>query len=227
MRRLPLALLIVLAFMADPNGAYAQGTAFTYQGELLSAGSPANGSFDVEFSLFNSASNGTQVGGTVTNLAVGVTNGLFTAGLDFGATPYNGQALWLQIGVRTNGSTGAFVSMAPLQPITSAPYAIQSANRLSGPCPIHNGSNPTQFRVDTRHQRACCPKLFQVPFDHLDVTSRNSDLQQGVRSQGFLRGGDSADHRLAECVGQHERSQPHLAAPPFGIILPVVGTDLP
>src|ERR1043166_3252117 len=25
----------------------------------------------------------------------------------------------------------------------------RTGNRLSGPCPIHNGSNPSQFRVDT------------------------------------------------------------------------------
>src|SRR5438445_5934951 len=25
----------------------------------------------------------------------------------------------------------------------------RNGNRLSGPCPIHGGSNPTQFRVDT------------------------------------------------------------------------------
>jgi len=25
----------------------------------------------------------------------------------------------------------------------------RNGNRLSGPCPIHNGTNPTQFRVET------------------------------------------------------------------------------
>ena len=33
---------------------YAQGTAFTYQGQLSSGGNPANGSYDLTFSLYNS-----------------------------------------------------------------------------------------------------------------------------------------------------------------------------
>jgi hypothetical protein len=36
----------------------AQGTAFTYQGALKSGGSPANGNYDLEFSLFDAATSG-------------------------------------------------------------------------------------------------------------------------------------------------------------------------
>jgi hypothetical protein len=120
----------------------AQGTAFTYQGRLQNNGSPANGSYNLQFALFNAATNGNQVGGTVTDLAVGVTNGLFTTTLDFGAGIFTGNALWLQIGVETNGDNGNFTLLSALQPLTPAPYAIYSpsagtATTASG---VANGS---------------------------------------------------------------------------------------
>ncbi len=126
-RRLSFALTLLAALFYLHSSAWAQGTAFTYQGDLTAGGQPANGSFDIAFTLYNAASAGTQVGTAVTNLATGVTNGLFTVTLDFGATPYNGQALWLQIAVSPAGSN-TFNALSPLQQLTSVPYAVQSLN---------------------------------------------------------------------------------------------------
>ncbi len=120
-------LLAALAFCASLHQAAAQGTAFTYQGQLQNNGSPANGNFDFTFSLFNTNSTNTgQVGTTLTNLDVGVTNGLFTVTLDFGAN-FPGANRWLAIGVRTNGGSG-FTALSPLQALTPTPYAIYSPN---------------------------------------------------------------------------------------------------
>src|SRR4030095_6340580 len=69
------------------------GTAFTYQGQLQSSGSPANGSFNLVFKLWNDPSlsaPANQIGPTLTFDGAGgnpppvsVTNGLFTVQLDF------------------------------------------------------------------------------------------------------------------------------------------------
>ncbi|HEY3862020.1 MAG TPA: hypothetical protein VGO59_09045 [Verrucomicrobiae bacterium] len=115
-------------FNFNLSTAHGQGTAFTYQGELNNNGIPAGGTFDLQFTLFDASTNGIVVGGPLTDTAVAVSNGLFTAQLDFGAAIFNGDPRWLQIGIRTNGSAGAFAALAPLQPVTSSPYAIQSAN---------------------------------------------------------------------------------------------------
>ncbi len=117
-----LMLLALSTLNLQPSTAFAQGTAFTYQGRLNVGGSPASGRFDLTFSLFNAGSGGTQIGSTVTNLAVGVTNGLFTTTLDFGSV-FSGNATWLQIAVRTNG-VGAYTALAPLQQLTPTPYAL-------------------------------------------------------------------------------------------------------
>ena len=115
----------------------AQGTAFTYQGRLNSGGGPAGGSYDLTFTLYDSTNlPGNVIAGPLTNSATGVTNGLFTISLDFGAGVFTGNARWLEIAVRTNGG-GGFVTLAPRQLITPTPYAIMagSASNLLGALP--------------------------------------------------------------------------------------------
>jgi hypothetical protein len=98
------------------------GTTITYQGQLRKAHGPVNGNCDMTFRLFNAASNGTQIGTPVTT-TVPVTNGLFTAGLDFGAASFNGEARWLEIQVKCAGDA-AFTTLTPRQSIAPAPYAL-------------------------------------------------------------------------------------------------------
>ena len=104
--------------------ASAQGTAFTYQGQLLNGTNSANGSYDLRFSLYTVSSGGSLAYGYLTNSATPVSNGLFTVILDFGAGVFNGTPYWLQIGVRTNNGGTGFTSLSPRQELTPTPYAI-------------------------------------------------------------------------------------------------------
>ena len=122
-----LAVLALSTLTSAPTTANAQGTAFTYQGQLSAGGAPANGHYDFTFALFSTSSTNTgQVGATLTDLDVGVTNCLFTVLLDFGAN-FPGASRWLAIGVRTNGGSG-FTALNPLQELTPTPYAIYTPN---------------------------------------------------------------------------------------------------
>ena len=116
--------LIAICHLLSAIGlsASAQGTAFTYQGRLNAGGSPANGSYDVAFTLYATPTAGVPLAGPVTNLATTVSNGLFTTTLDFGGV-FNGANYRLEIGVRTNGN-GAFTTLTPRQAVTPTPYAI-------------------------------------------------------------------------------------------------------
>src|SRR5438445_77077 len=117
------------ALFALPALLQAQTTAFTYQGFLTDQGAPANGVYDLEFRVFDALSGGGQQGGTVTADDVGVTNGLFTAMLDFGSAPFSGGAnRWLNVAVRPGASAGAYTNVAPRQPITATPYALTAGN---------------------------------------------------------------------------------------------------
>src|ERR1019366_7324205 len=127
-------LLIALAPSASLHQAEAQGTAFTYQGRLNSGANPASGSYDLTFALFSVSSGAGQVGNTVTNTAALVSNGLFTATLDFGAN-FPGAARWLEIAVRTNGGT-SFATLIPRQPLTATPYAITAGTAATVATPL-------------------------------------------------------------------------------------------
>jgi hypothetical protein len=124
---------IALALLAGVHQAAAQGTAFTYQGQLQNNGSPAGGNYNLTFSLFNTNASGVAIAGPVTNNDVIVSNGLFTVLIDFGSDVFIGETNWLEIAVETNGF-GSFTTLAPRQQLTPVPYAIdaESANDLSG-----------------------------------------------------------------------------------------------
>jgi len=132
-KTLTVLLLSFLALVGSEATVFAQGTAFTYQGRLNDGASPANGTYDLTFSLFNVSSGAGQVGNTFTNSATAVSNGLFTVTLDFGAN-FPGAGRWLEIGVRTNGG-GAFATLSPRQPLTATPYALTASN-LTGALPV-------------------------------------------------------------------------------------------
>ena len=106
---------------------FAQGTAFTYQGRLTDGVNPATGTYDFQFTLYDSADGVGTVGSPVPKLGVGVTNGLFTVALDFGAGLFNGAARWLEIAARTNGAA-TYVTLTPRQPLTPTPYAFYAPN---------------------------------------------------------------------------------------------------
>src|SRR5437870_3846404 len=56
----------------------AQGTAFNVQGRLDANGATPTGLYDFLFGLYQSSSGGVPISATITNFAVGVTNGIFS-----------------------------------------------------------------------------------------------------------------------------------------------------
>jgi hypothetical protein len=112
-----------------PTGASAPvGTSFTYQGQLKDANGPVTGSCDFQLGLWDSLSGGAQVGSTLTQNDVAISEGLFTVQLDFGANAFNGSARWLEIAVRCPAGDGSYATLAPRQPISPTPYTLYSAN---------------------------------------------------------------------------------------------------
>ena len=126
LRRLPkIAALTALAALSVTLVVTANGpatTAFSYQGLLQDEGVPAGGNFDFEFKLFDSLTDGAQVGTTLEADDISVVNGLFTVQLDFGSV-FDGTDLWLETGVREGADNGVYDTLAPRQPIGSSPVA--------------------------------------------------------------------------------------------------------
>ena len=128
-----LPLTLVSALSTALSTVLAQGTAFTYQGQLTDNGAPANGSYDLTLSLFDAASAGSTVGTSNVFNDLVMSNGLFTVTLDFGAGAFNGAARWLELGVRPGPSSDAYAKLSPRQPLTATPYALFSAGVVTAP----------------------------------------------------------------------------------------------
>src|SRR3989442_6828030 len=125
------ASLLLLLFTLCAVTALAQPTSFTYQGRLTDGGTPANANYDLQFTVWDALSGGTQQPQpspvTVARNAVAVANGIFTVPLDFGANAFPGGNRFLEISARLT-DVGSFTTLAPRQPITSTPSAIRALN---------------------------------------------------------------------------------------------------
>src|SRR5262245_31741237 len=117
----------------------AQSPVLTYQGRLTDGGVPAQGMYDLRFTIHGSTnSTDTMVAGSLTNSAVAVSDGFFTVTLDFGLDPFNGADRWLEIGIRTNGNSGPYTILSPRQAATPVPYSLVARIAASV-----NGANVT------------------------------------------------------------------------------------
>ncbi|MFN2578359.1 MAG: hypothetical protein ABR607_11780, partial [Pyrinomonadaceae bacterium] len=107
-------------------------TAFSYQGRLTDNGAPANSNYDLQFTLWDALSGGTQqpqpAAATLTKSNVAVTGGVFSVLLDFGVSAFPGADRFLEVGVRPGGTAAAFTILAPRQQISSTPYALRTLN---------------------------------------------------------------------------------------------------
>jgi N-acetylneuraminic acid mutarotase len=121
------AVLLVSFVFAGVGYCEAVGTAFTYQGRLIDANVAADGEYDLQFGLYDSNSDGNQVGGNIDVNDVDLIDGYFTVELDFGDV-FDGEARWLEIGVRAGDSSGAFTLLSPRQELTATPYAQEAEN---------------------------------------------------------------------------------------------------
>jgi hypothetical protein len=129
---LTLAMLVTFNFSAS-----GQGTVFTYQGRLTENTLAANGTFQMQFALYDAAEAGSQIGTDIDHSNVSVTNGTFTVQLDFGSA-FSGPARFLEIRVRKTAGD-AYITLTPRQMITSSPHAIRSissgsADSMSSAC---------------------------------------------------------------------------------------------
>jgi hypothetical protein len=94
---------------------------FTYQGQLKNGGNVVTGSCDMAFRLYDDPAAGNMIGTSPITLTVPVAKGIFTVGLNFGSTAFDGTGRWLDIQVSCGG--GAFTQL-PRQAVTAAPYAL-------------------------------------------------------------------------------------------------------
>jgi len=125
----------MMVFMATVAEAVPMGTAFTYQGRLINANKPADGLYDLQFKLYDSASDGNKIGVDVNASETQVNDGSFIVELDFGSV-FDGNNRWLEIGVRPGDQDdpNVYTTLTPRQKVTPTPYALyaDNADKLDG-----------------------------------------------------------------------------------------------
>ncbi len=122
------------------------GTAFMYQGRLLDEGGPAEGLYDFKFKLFNANVAGMQKGSTIDVNEYDVVDGYVKVELDFGSDVFDGDARWLEIGVRAGEleDPNDYTTLSPRQELTPTPYAIYAETAGGIPGGI-SGSGTTNY----------------------------------------------------------------------------------
>lgn len=100
------------------------GSGFTYQGRLIDNGRLATGLYDLKFRLLAGE---TEVEVPVTQLGIPVEDGAFSTIVNFGPAAFNGDERELEISVRSNGTSEAFLVLAR-QPVTPVPYSLYAGD---------------------------------------------------------------------------------------------------
>ena len=114
-RLLSAVALLAISLPLFANPPTPQFTSFTYQGHLSRGGSPANGSFDMDFRLWDAETNGLPIGTPIHVSGYPVADGLFTIDLDFPGL-FVGNQRWIEV-------TVAGEVLTPRQPVNSVPVA--------------------------------------------------------------------------------------------------------
>lgn len=99
-------------------------TSYTYQGELIVNGQPANGQYEFKVDLYDQESNGAlvQTQSFLTNDAITVTDGLFSLKLGLSFLSLSGDKLWLELQTKPV-SGNSFETLLPRHLIATTPFA--------------------------------------------------------------------------------------------------------
>lgn len=144
------------AGLAGTTVSHSLADPISYQGRVTDSGASADGSFDINFQVFNAAIGGSPVGPALvrTTILSAEDNGLFAFDdLDFGDDVFTGEDRWIEVSVRPTGG-GGFTTLSPRQAVRATPYAqfAQSADvslddaYRAGRVIFNDGQDPVIFR---------------------------------------------------------------------------------
>src|SRR5450432_4499814 len=97
-----------------------QAASFSYHGSLQDSGKPAEGSFDIELTLYSAPSGGSVIGGPLIMHNVPVHGGSFSTEADFGPLAKSFSQAYVEVKVRTAGQ-GEFVSLDTRAQVSVSP----------------------------------------------------------------------------------------------------------
>ncbi len=131
--KLAISVLVLGVMICQANvieAATPMGTAFTYQERLIDADQPLDGFYDLQFKLFDDPDVilGVQVGSTIDIGELVIVDGHIAVVLDFGSGVFNGDARWLEIGVRPGvmDDPEVYRALMPRMELKPVPYTLHT-----------------------------------------------------------------------------------------------------
>jgi hypothetical protein len=189
----PTRKLLLLSLLISLGHA-AAAAPMRYHGQLSDGGQPANGRYDLQISLYNSADAGGLLGYPTTLENVEVVNGQFQVELEAPAAAQN-SAAWLQAAVRDGASNGVFNEIAGREKVTLAPL-IGACWSTTG----DSGSNPAvNFLGNTDNQTLVLSSPFGVRINQPGQLTGFADLVVHARP---VSGDADADLHLSSRTGK-------------------------
>jgi hypothetical protein len=111
-----LTLCVALAAALGMGASLAHADSFTYHGTMQDSGQPANGTFDLQLTLFSAQSGGSRLAGPVTLYGVQVHDGAFNTTVDFGQSLAASTQGWVDVQVKPTGGSN-FVALDNRSPV--------------------------------------------------------------------------------------------------------------
>lgn len=131
---------------------------FSYHGTLQDRGHPADGSYDLELTLYSAAAGGRALGGPLQLYAVPVRDGSFATQADFGPLANVSGTAWLGVKVRPAGSSD-YVALSARAPV-SADITAATSSVCPGAWTIAgNAGNPAGSYLGTADYQ---PLVFEI-----------------------------------------------------------------
>ncbi len=181
-----LTFIFVLVLLISGSAA-AQGNAFNFQGRLNDGTTPANGSYDLNFRLYDAITGGNPINSLVARPNTTLINGVFSVALDFGATAFNNPAsIFIEIGIRPNGSTNAYTILGPRQQLTVVPFAVRAMNSTFSDLAT-NAANAANAQNSLNSQNAVLATNATNA-----ANAANSDKLNNLNSTDFIRNSTTA-----------------------------------
>ena len=129
MNRIPfVAALLALSTFVSPT---AESASFTYHGALQDRGMPAEGSYDIELTLYSTASGAKIIGGPLVLYGVSVHEGNFSTDADFGPLSSSFKQAYVGVKVR-NAGTGEFNPLGNIEAVVDTNTSCPGSWSLDG-----------------------------------------------------------------------------------------------
>ena len=208
---------------------FAQNTSFTYQGKLTQNGTPANGSYEMRFTLYDQAANGFQIGTPKTIPNIAVVSGVFTVQIAVGDWSFDQNDRFMEIAVRPQGNTNPFTALAPLQQITNAPKAIFSESAsiadhsLSSDYAVNslklNGLDASHYAQKNANGEIVAPRFENLAADPAPASASNIGRVYFNTTTNSLKVSNGAAWvDLSSSAASSRRIQTFYANTTFGVI---------